>query len=544
MVDNEFDYIVVGAGSAGCVLANRLSADGKNSVLLLEAGGRDRSILAKLPMLMGKLMHSGIYNWSYQTEPEPYLNNRSIYWPRGKVLGGTSTINGMICVRGNRMDYDRWAEMGLTGWSFDEVLPYFKRSERHTEREDEFHNADSGAVTVCRARGKNELFDVFIKAGTEAGYPFTDDFNGAHQEGFGRYDFNIANGRRHSAANAYLSPAKNRPNLHIEINALTHKILTFGSRATGVEYSQNGEVKIARVRREVLLSAGVVNSPQILMLSGIGDSEELHKHGISTVKDLPGVGRNLQDHVDVCLVYECKKPITIYRDLRIDKIIPEVIRGAVFGEGIVTTFPYEAGSFMKSNAALAAPDIQTHFMPALEKTANLHWPKLFGKERVEENHGFTIRVGPVNPVSRGHIKLQNSDPKTPPKILGNYLADEFDREITLKSVKMVREVIEQTAFDPYRGCELEPGPDIQTDDQILEWMKDAGGTTLHPVGTCKMGIDDQAVVDARLRVHGVDGLRVVDASIMPIICSGNTNVPTIMIAEKASDMILADLGEA
>lgn len=539
MAEREFDYIVIGAGSAGCVLANRLSACGKYTVLLLEAGGKDRSILVKLPMLMGKLMHSGIYNWSYNTEPEPNLNNRSIYWPRGKVLGGSSTINGMICVRGNRLDYDRWAQMGLAGWSYDEVLPYFKRSETHVERNDEFHD-DKGAVTVCRARGKNELFDVFVKAGTEAGHPFTDDFNGASQEGFGRYDFSIKDGRRCSAANAYLEPAKARSNLHIEINALTEKILTADGRATGVQYSKGGRTHIANAKREVLLSAGAINSPQILMLSGIGNPGELAQHGIPPVLDLPGVGQNLQDHVDVCLVYECSKPVTIYRDLRIDKIIPEVIRGVLFGKGIVTTFPYEAGSFMKSRKDLAAPDIQTHFMPALEKTANLHWPNPFRKDSVEENHGFTIRVGPVNPVSRGHISLQSSDPKAPPRIFGNYLAEEFDRQTTMASVRMMREVIRQPAFDPYRGKELAPGPDIQSDEQILEWMKDAGGTTLHPVGTCKMGTDHQAVVDAELKVHGIMGLRVVDASIMPIICSGNTNMPTIMIAEKASDMILAD----
>ena len=539
MSEREVDFIVIGAGSAGCVLANRLSENGKYSILLLEAGGHDKSILVKLPMLMGKLMHSGIYNWSYYTEPEPHLNNRTIYWPRGKVLGGSSTINGMICIRGNRYDYDRWAELGSQGWGYDDVLPYFKRAENHGERNGEFHNSN-GPLSVCRARGKNELFDVFVKAGTEAGYPYTDDFNGAKQEGFGRYDFTIENGKRCSTAKAYLKPVKKRTNLHIETQALTHKILFKNGRAMGVEYSKNGKIHKVKARQEIILSAGAINSPQILMLSGIGDATKLKAHGIDPVLDLPGVGENLQDHVDACLVYECKKPVTIYRDLRIDRIIPEVIRGALFGKGIVTTFPYEAGSFMKSHPGLPAPDIQTHFMPALEKTANLYWPKLFKKEDVGANHGFTIRVGPLNPSSRGKISLRSSNPNEAPKIFGNYLADDFDKQTTLSAVKMMREVIEQPAFAPYRGLELAPGEDIKTDNDILEWLKEAGGTTLHPVGTCKMGIDDKAVVDAHLKVRGVEGLRVADASIMPIICSGNTNMPTIMIGEKASDMILKD----
>jgi choline dehydrogenase len=531
-----FDYIVIGAGSAGCVLANRLSADPEVSVLLLEAGGPDRNPLVRLPMLMGKLMHSGLYNWHYHTEPEPHLNNRSIYWPRGKALGGTSTINGMIYVRGNRHDYDRWAQMGLSGWSYDEVLPLFRASEAHVERRDEFHGTD-GALTVCRARGKNPLFEVFVEAGRQAGHGVNDDFNGAAQDGFGRYDFTIRNGKRWSTASAFLRPALRRPNLTVQVRALTHRIVVDAGRATGVEFSQRGRLHRAVAAREVILSAGTVNSPQILLLSGIGDPEELSRHDIKVVHDLPGVGRNMQDHVDCCLAYECPQPVTLYRDLRADRLLFSIVQGMAFGRGIATTFPYEGGAFMKSRPELLAPDIQAHFMPALEKTANLHWPKLFKRDPEEHNHGFTIRVGPVNPESRGWIRLRSADPRDAPLIQANYLATEFDRDTTVAAVRMMREVIAQKAFDGWRGRELAPGPERTSDADLKDWLRAAALTTLHPVGTCKMGTDPAAVVDADLRVHGIAGLRVADASIMPIISSGNTNAPTIMIAEKAATLL-------
>jgi choline dehydrogenase len=533
---NAYDYIIIGAGSAGCVLANRLSEDAGCRVLLLEAGGRDSNPLVRLPMLMGKLMHSGLYNWHYHTEPEPHLNGRKIYWPRGKALGGTSTINGMIYVRGNAHDYDRWAQMGNPGWSYDDVLPLFRKSEAHVERRDDFHGA-GGPLTVCRARGHNPLFDVFVEAGKQAGHGFTDDFNGARQEGFGRYDFTIRNGKRWSTASAFLRPAMQRPNLVVEINALTQRIVVENDRAVGVEFTQRGAARRATATREVILSAGAVNSPQILMLSGIGDAEELRRHGLAVVHHLPGVGQNMQDHVDCCLIYECVKPITLYGDLRADRLLWSVAQGMAFGRGIATTFPYEAGAFMKSRPELIAPDIQAHFMPALEKTANLHWPKLFGRTAVEANHGFTIRVGPVNPESRGWIKLRSTKPSDPPLIQANYLATEFDRNTTVAAVRMMREVIAQPAFDGLRGRELAPSAERQSDAELKEWLRSAALTTLHPVGTCKMGSGPEAVVDSALRVHGIAGLRVADASIMPIISSGNTNAPTIMIAEKAATLI-------
>jgi choline dehydrogenase len=536
---DHYDFIIVGAGSAGCALANRLSADPANRVLLLEAGGRDRNPLFRLPMLMGKLFQSGIYNWHYHTEPEPGLNGRSLYWPRGKVLGGSSTINGMIYVRGNRQDYDRWAQLGLPGWSYDDVLPAFRRSEGHIQRQDAYHDA-KGELTVCRARGAGVLLDVFEDAGEQAGYPRNDDFNGAEQEGFGRFDFTIKGGKRWSTSFAFLRPALGRKNLVVETRALTERILVESGRAIGVAYSQGGQGRTAYADREVVLSAGVVNSPQVLMLSGIGPADELRAHGVDVTLDLPGVGKNLQDHVDCVMSYECTKPVTLYGDLRADKLTWAVIQGMLFGEGVATTFPYEAGAFLKSRPDLAAPDIQLHFMPALEKTANLHFPNPFRRDPVEANHGFTLRVGPLCPESRGEITLRSSDPKAAPKIQANYLQTEFDRRTMIAGIRMARQVIAQKAFDPYRGRELAPGPDITTDADLVAWLRASAMTTFHPVGTCKMGNDDMAVLDSRLKVRGVERLRVADASVMPIISSGNTNAPAIMIAEQCARFILED----
>lgn len=535
-----YDFIVIGAGSAGCVIANRLSADPATKVLLLEAGGRDSNPLFRLPMLMGKLFQSGIYNWHYHTEPEPFLDGRSLYWPRGKVLGGSSTINGMIYVRGNRHDYDRWAQMGLSGWSYDEVLPAFRRSEGHVQRRDAYHNG-AGELTVCGARSTNPLHDAFVEAGREAGYPVNSDFNGVDQEGFGRFDFTIRNGKRWSTSRAFLRPVQARANLTIETGALTRRILVEHGKAVGVEFAQHGNVQTVRAAREVILSAGTVNSPQLLMLSGIGPAAELGQHGIEAVHDLPGVGKNLQDHVDCVMVYECTKPVTLYSDLRADRLAWSVVEGMLFGRGVSTTFPYEAGAFVRSRPDLVAPDIQFHFMPALEKTANLHFPKLFGeKEAVELNHGFTLRVGPINPESRGEIRLRSDKPTDPPQIQANYLQSEFDRKTMIIGIRMARDVFAQPAFAPYRGKEVAPGIDAEDDDALTDWLRATAMTTFHPVGTCKMGNDDMAVVDARLRVRGIDGLRVADASIMPIISSGNTNAPTIMIGEKCVEFILGE----
>lgn len=533
-----YDYIVVGAGSAGCVLANRLSANPENRVLLLEAGGRDTNYLFRLPMLMGKLMHSGIYNWNYYTEPEPHLAGRQMYWPRGKVLGGSSTINGMIYVRGNPSDYDRWEQMGLPGWSYAEVLPCFRRSEGHVDRDDRYHGRD-GELTVRRSQANNPLFDAYIEAGQQAGYSFTDDFNGEQQEGFGRYDFTIRAGKRCSTATAFLQPAARRGNLKVIVNALAQRVTFSGTRATGIEYQTGNKSAFAKVEKEVILTAGVVNSPQLLMLSGIGDGDELERHGIPVVHHSPNVGKNVQDHVDCCLVYELNQPLSLRKDLRVDKVALGVVQASLFGSGFVTTFPYEAGSFMKSSSSLDAPDIQTHFMPALEASANLHWSVTLSGRQSVNHHGITVRIGPTQPRSRGEITLRSRNAADPPLIHANYLDDKWDVETAVAGVQLVREVIAAKAFDGLRGRELEPGSHYQTDKQLASWLVNAAMTTLHPVGSCRMGSDAEAVVDATLRVRGVEGLRVADASIMPVITRGNTNAPAIMIAEKASDLILS-----
>jgi choline dehydrogenase len=535
---NDYDYIIVGAGSAGCALAARLSARPATRVLLLEAGGKDSNPLFRLPMLMGKLFQSGIYNWHFHTEPEPNLNGRKLYWPRGKVLGGTSTINGMIYVRGGKQDYDGWAAMGNPGWSYKDVLPAFKRSEGHIQREGVFHNTQ-GELTVCRARGWNALLDVFCEAGKQAGYPLNDDFNGPTQLGFGRYDFTIKKGKRWSASFAFLRPALKRSNLQVVTRALTHKVIVERSKAVGVAYEVNGLMHTARARKEVILCAGVVGSPHLLMLSGIGPEAELAQHGIPVQKALPGVGGNLQDHVDCVMAYECKQPVTLYKDLRFDKIAFSVVQGMLFGEGITTTFPYEAGAFIKTSPELADPDVQLHFMPALEKTANLYFPNPFKKTSIEAKHGFTLRVGPVNPNSKGRIRLRSGRPTDAPLIQPNYLDTDFDRKTMVNAIRATRQVIEQPAFDAYRGKEIAPGPDKQSDEDLMAWLRATAMTTFHPVGTCKMGHDDMAVVDHRLKVHGIANLRVADASIMPVISSGNTNAPAIMIGEKCAEFILA-----
>ena len=534
--DRAFDSIIVGAGSAGCVLANRLSADPERSVLLIEAGGKDRNPLFRLPMLMGRLFHSGIYNWRYHTEPVPSLGGRALYWPRGKVLGGSSTINGMIYVRGNRHDYDRWAQMGLAGWSYDDLLPAFCRSEGHVERDGAYHGT-GGELTVCRARGANPLFDVFVEAGRQAGWPVNDDFNGAEQQGFGRYDFTIRRGKRCSTSAAFLRPIRHRRNLAIATGCLVRRVVLDGGRATGVEVAEGSATRTIHAEREVILCAGTVNSPQLLMLSGIGPGEELKRHGIPVVHELPGVGRNLQDHVDCVLAYACTKPVTLYRDLRADRMIRSVAEGMLFGRGVATTFPYEAGAFLKSRADMLAADIQVHFMPALEKTANLHLPAPFKKAPIEDTHGFSLRVGPLNPESRGWIGLRSADPAVPPLIQPNYLQSDTDCRTTIAGIRMIRDVIGQPAFAAYRGRELAPGGDMQSDGELTAWLRANAMTTFHPVGTCRMGWDPMAVVDARLAVHGIAGLRVADASVMPVIVSGNTNAPAIMIGEKAAEFI-------
>ena len=534
----EVDYIIIGAGSAGCVLANRLSADPDISVLLLEAGGRDWNPLIHIPLGTGKLVRSSMHSWGYWTEPEPHLDGRRLYWPRGKVLGGSSSINSMIYVRGHPRDYDTWAQLGNRGWSWDDVLPYFRRSEGHVDRPSDDLHGTAGPLKVQRARGDNPLYDAFIAAGVQAGIAHNDDCNGADQEGVCRYDFTIHNGRRASASVCYLRPALNRANLTVETGALTHRVTIEQGRAVGVEYARGQSLERVRARREVIVSGGALNSPQVLMLSGIGPADALQRRGISPVLDLPGVGQNLQDHLDIPLQYACPEPVTLHSLIRLDRAALAMAQAALFRSGPAATFPAEGGAFVKTRPELEAPDMQWHFLIGLG-AKRVRIPLLWHlyKDRMDQD-GFTIRMCQLRPESRGHVELASADPAERVRIFANYYATETDRQVFRDGLRMAREMVMQSAFDRWRGEELSPGPAVTSDAEIDAYVRRIAETIYHPVGTCRMGTDDGAVVDPTLKVHGVDGLRVVDASIMPRLIGGNTNAPTMMIAEKAADQIL------
>jgi len=523
-----YDYIIIGAGSAGCVLANRLSEDPAHKVLLLEAGDKDSSVMIHMPAGVAKLISTDSHNWYFETEGQPHMNNRRLFWPRGKVLGGSSSINGMIYIRGHARDYDQWRQLGLEGWSYADVLPYFKRSEGYEKGSDNYHGGE-GPLGVTRGKSKNPLFKAFVEAGRQVGHPYTEDFNGAQQEGMGPYDMTIKNGERCSAAKGYLTPILNRPNLTVKVKAHTTRILFEGKRAVGAEFVQGGNRIQVRAEREVLLCGGAVNSPQLLLLSGIGKADYLKKFGIPVVADLPGVGENLQDHLDASLQYESAQPITLYSEMNPLNMLKTGLQFLLFRSGVGTSQGLESGAFLKTRPELEVPDIQLHFVIAL----------MYDHARVKgDRHGFMAHVCQLRPESRGYVRLKSADPFAHPLIQPNYLATEGDRRVMRDGVKMTREIFAQKAFDPYRGPELWPGALVQTDAQIDAWVRERGETIYHPVGTAKMGTDNMAVVDAQLRVHGLEGLRVVDASVMPTLVGGNTNAPTIMIAEKASDMIL------
>lgn len=530
---NRYDYVIIGAGSAGCVLANRLTEDGQTRVLLLEAGGKDSSILVKMPAGVGSLIgKAGVYNWGFWTEPEPNLENRKLWWPRGKGWGGSSSINGMIYIRGHARDYDQWRQMGLSGWSYRDVLPYFKRSENFEGGADDWHGGE-GPLKVSKAASPNPIYKATVEAGRQAGHPITNDFNGYQQEGWGPYQLTVHDGQRWSAARAYLHPALSRPNLTCITGARTSRIVVENGRATGVEYidAKTNKKQVVQADKEVLLCAGAVQSPHILQLSGIGDPEELGKFGVSVVKALKGVGANLQDHLDVTMSWECPQPITAY-SLRkgLLKTLAIGMNYAFFGRGLGRQQFLESGAFLKSRPDLDRPDLQIHTVLAIMQD--------HGKVSVAKD-GFTFHVCQLRPESRGRVGLRSADPLDDPAIFANYLATEEDRRALREGVKMMRQVAEQPALGPYRKEELYPGKDVQSDDQIDAWIRKHAETIYHPVGTCKMGAagDDMAVVDAELKVRGVEGLRVVDASVMPTLVGGNTNAPTIMIAEKAADMI-------
>ncbi|MEO6607911.1 MAG: choline dehydrogenase [Aestuariivirga sp.] len=526
------DYIIVGAGSAGCVLANRLSADPKINVVLLEAGGKDRSPLIHMPAGYRHLMMSGAVDWGYKTVPQKHCYGRSFLWPRGKVLGGSSSVNGMVYMRGHPSDFDHWAQLGNRGWSYADVLPYFKRAENWELGEDEFHGG-SGPLRTSRLKDFHPLAKAWLDAGVQAGYPRNPDVNGASQEGFGPIDSTIGDGRRSSTAQAYLKPVLSRPNLTVITHALASRIIVKSGRAAGIEYVRKGRTETLMADREVILSGGAINSPQLLQLSGIGAGDHLQGLGIKTVHELEGVGQNLSDHVATEIQQFCLQPISLLKELTPFSIAKSLVKYAITRSGPISHPGIQAVSFMKTRPELVAPDIQVHFVMIIygENGVKLH-----------EQHGFQPLINVQRPESVGTIMITSADPTVAPAIDPNYLAAPEDVRVLRDGIKLCRDVIAQKAFDPFRGPELNPGSDIKTDAQIDEYVKRSAHTQFHPVGTCKMGNDPMAVVDSSLRLRGLDGLRVIDASVMPSMVSANTNAAVIMIAEKAADMILARQG--
>ncbi len=528
---SEFDYIIVGAGSAGCVLANRLSADGKNSVLLLEAGPKDTHVWIHIPLGYGRLFKEKTVNWMYQTEPEPELQGRTVFQPRGKVLGGSSSINGLLYVRGQHQDYDRWRQLGNTGWGFDDVLPYFKKAENQERGADGFHGV-GGPLPVSNLSHADPLSAAFIAAAAESGLPLNRDFNGATQEGAGFFQTTTRYGRRASTAVSYLRPAKRRSNLHIETSALARRIIFDGRRAEAVEYTRAGRLRTARARKEILVSGGAYNSPQLLQLSGIGPAELLRKHGIDVVLDAPGVGNDLQDHMQVRMVMRCTRKITL-NDV-VNSPLRKALAGlryAAFRTGPLSIAAGTSGAFFKTDPRLATPDIQIHFLPfSTDKMG----------EKLHSFSGFTASVCQLRPESRGSLRIRSADPNEPPEIRINYLSTETDRNANVEGLKILRKILHAPALNPYVVEEVDPGKQVSSDEALLSYCRARGSTIYHPTSTCRMGSDPLAVVDARLRLRGIQGLRVVDGSVMPDLVSGNTNAAIIMIAEKASDMLLQD----
>jgi choline dehydrogenase len=526
-----FDYIVVGAGSAGCVLANRLTASGRHRVLLLEAGPADRNPWIHIPIGYAKLFSNAKVNWLYQSEPEPELNNRRIIQPRGKVLGGSSSINGLVYIRGQKEDFDLWRQLGNPGWSWDDVLPYFKKAESQQRGADDYHGAD-GPLSVSDHTETHELCEAFIKAGQQSGIPRNDDFNGAGQEGIGYFQTTARRGLRCSTAVGYLRPARKRANLTVVTKALTTRVLFDGDAATGIAFTRNGEAMVARAGGEIILAAGAINSPQLLQLSGVGPASLLRGLGIDMVRDMPGVGANLQDHFQTRMVFRCTRKITL------NDIVANPLRKAGIGlkyalrrSGPLTISAGYVGAFLRTDPRLATPDVQVHFL-------NFSTNKM--GEALHPFSGFSASICQLRPESRGSVTIKTVHPGDAPAIRVNYLAAETDRKTMVAGMRMLRQISEAPAMAPYIESELEPGPQCQTDAGWLAFCRERGSTIYHPTCTCKMGDDAMAVVDARLRVHGLKRLRVVDGSIMPNVVSGNTNAAIVMIAEKGAEMILQD----
>ena len=525
----QADYVIVGAGSAGCAMAYRLSEAGA-SVLVIEHGGTDAGPFIQMPAALSYPMNMGIYDWGYQTEPEPHLGGRRLACPRGKVIGGSSSINGMVYVRGHARDYDYWAEQGARGWSYADVLPYFKRMEHWHGGANSPWRGDSGPLHITRGPRQNPLFTAFVEAGRQAGYQTTDDYNGAQQEGFGPMEQTVWRGRRWSAANAYLRPALRRPNCDLT-RALARRVVIRDGRAIGVEVERGGKIEVIHARREVILAASSINSPKLLMLSGIGPAAHLAEHGIDVVADRAGVGQNLQDHLELYIQYASKQPITLYKHWN---LFSKALIGAQWlflKTGLGTSNQFESAAFIRSRAGVDYPDVQYHFLPIAVR---------YDGKAVTEGHGFQAHVGPMRSPSRGVVSLTSADPKEAPKILFNYMSHDQDWQDFRTCIRLTREIFAQEAFKPYVEHEIQPGVDVQSDEGLDTFIRDHAESAFHPCGTCRMGPadDPMAVVDPECRVIGVEGLRVADSSIFPQITNGNLNGPSIMTGEKAADHIL------
>lgn len=525
----EFDYLIVGAGSAGCVLADRLTEDGQSTVLLLEYGGSDRSIIIQMPSALAMPMNRARYNWGYHSEPEPGLGGRQLHTPRGKVLGGSSSINGLVYVRGNAFDFESWVEQGARGWGYHDVLPYFRRAERRAAGGDEYRG-DSGPLATCYGALKNPLHQAWLAAAAQAGYPATRDINGFQQEGFGRMDMTVDRGVRASAANAYLRRALRRSNLQLHTHALATRIAFEGQRASGVSYQQGGLERHARARRAVLICAGPINTPQLLKLSGVGPGTELAALGIEVVRDLPGVGENLQDHLEFYFQQACREPVTLYSSMSPLAKLAIGMRWLLFKDGLGGSNHFETCGFIRSAAGIRYPDIEFHFLPLAVS---------YDGSSLASEHGYQAHVGPMRSKSRGWVRLRSRDAHDQPRIQFNYLSHADDLPEMRQCVRLTREIFSQPAFARYRGRELQPGAAVQSDAAIDEFIRARVESAYHPSCSCRMGSagDPLAVVDHEARVFGVENLRVVDSSIMPSITNGNLNAPTIMLAEKLADSI-------